>query len=188
VSDPGERLVRAAIAAGHRVSAVPGASAVLAALTASGVAGAGFSFVGFPPRAAGERRALFESLRDRREALVLFESPKRVAATLRELADTLGDRAACVARELTKLHEEYARGTLGELAERYAEGARGEVTLVIAGAPARDAAPASELVDAAIRARAAAGGSASQIARDVAHATGAPRSEVYARVVELVRG
>jgi len=187
VSDPGERLVRAAIAAGHRVSAVPGASAVLAALTASGIAGAGFSFVGFPPRKAGERRALFESLCDRREALVFFESPRRVAATLRELADALGDRPACVARELSKLHEEYARDTLRALAERYAEGARGEVTLVVEGAPVRDAAPTSELVDTAIRARAAAGGAASEIARDVAHATGAARSEVYARVVALAK-
>ena len=85
---------------------------------------------------------------------MFFESPRRVAATLRELAAALGPRRACVARELTKLHEELARGTLDALAERFADGARGEVTLVVEGAPARAAAPASELVDAAIRARA----------------------------------
>ena len=104
------------------------------------------------------------------------------AATLRELADALGARRACVARELTKLHEELARGTLDALAERFAAGARGEVTIVVEGAPARAAAADSDLVDAAIRARAAAGGSASEIARDVARATGAPRSAVYRRV------
>jgi 16S rRNA (cytidine1402-2'-O)-methyltransferase len=115
---------------------------------------------------------------------VFFESPRRVAATLRELADALGERRACVARELTKLHEELARDELGALAERFAAGARGEVTLVVEGAPARGAEPTSALVDAAIRARAAAGGSASEIARDVARATGAARSAVYARVIE----
>jgi 16S rRNA (cytidine1402-2'-O)-methyltransferase len=185
VSDPGERLVRAAIAAGHAVSAVPGASAVLAALVASGLAGDSFSFHGFPPRKAGERAELFASLRGRAEALVFFESPRRLAATLRELAGALGPRRACVARELTKLHEELSRCTLEELAERFADGARGEVTIVVERAPAVAAAPASELVDVAIRARAAAGGSASDIARDVARATGAPRSEVYARILSL---
>jgi 16S rRNA (cytidine1402-2'-O)-methyltransferase len=180
--------VRAALAAGHAVSAVPGPSAVLAALAASGLAGGPFSFIGFPPRSAGERKALFASLRDRSETLVLFESPRRLATTLRELADALGARRACVARELTKLHEELARDTLDALAERFAEGARGEVTLVVEGAPARAATAAdSEIVDAAIRARAAAGGSASEIARDVARATGAPRSAVYARVIEKIR-
>jgi 16S rRNA (cytidine1402-2'-O)-methyltransferase len=187
VSDPGERLVRAALAAGHAVCAVPGPSAVLAALVASGLATGAFSFFGFPPRKAGERAALFASLRDRDETLVLFESPRRVGATLRELADVLGARSACVARELTKRHEELARGTLPELAVRFAAGARGEVTNVVQGAPARAAAPESDLVSAAIRARAAAGGSASDIARDVARATGAPRSAIYRRVVERDR-
>jgi len=186
VSDPGERLVRAALEAGHAVCAVPGASSVLAALVASGLATSAFSFVGFPPRKPGERKALFASLRERVDTLVLFESPRRVGATLRELADALGERRACVARELTKLHEEFARGTLDALAERFADGARGEVTLVVEGAPVRAAAAESDLVGAAIRARAAAGGSASEIARDVARATGAPRSAVYRRVVERV--
>ena len=187
VSDPGERLVRAAIDAGHAVCAVPGPSAVLAALDASGLAGGAFTFLGFAPRKAGERRALFASLRDRAETLVLFESPRRLAATLSELAAALGARRACVARELTKLHEELARGTLAELAARFASGARGEVTLVVEGAPARAVEASSELVDAAIRARAAAGGSASEIARDVARATGASRSAVYERVLAIAK-
>lgn len=189
VSDPGARLVAAAADAGHAVVAVPGASAVLAALVASGLAADRFRFVGFPPRRAGERKALFASLRDAPDTLVLFESPRRLAATLRELTDALGPRRACVARELTKLHEEMARGTLDDLAARFADGARGEVTVVVEGAPpsyaggdAERALASPDLVDAAIRARAAAGGSPSDIARDVARATGAPRSAVYARV------
>jgi 16S rRNA (cytidine1402-2'-O)-methyltransferase len=188
VSDPGERLVRAALGAGHAVSAVPGPSAVLAALVASGLASGAFSFLGFPPRKAGERKALFAALHGRAETLVFFESPRRIAATLRELSEALGPRRACVARELTKLHEEHVRDHLDALAERFADGARGEVTLVVEGAPERAAASVeSEVVDAAIRARAAAGGSASEIARDVARATGAPRSAVYERVVERAK-
>ena len=188
VSDPGERLVRAALEGGFEVSAVPGASAVLAALVASGLPTASFLFAGFAPRKPGERREWLQGLRERPETLVLFESPRRVGATLRELAQELGPRRACVARELTKLHEELARGTLEALAERFEQGARGELTLVIEGAAARAAAPAGEVLDAAIRARSAAGGSASEIARDVARATGVARSEVYARVVASRRG
>ena len=187
VSDPGERLVAAALDAGHEVRSVPGASALLAALVASGLPCARFTFLGFPPRKPGERRALFEALGERPETLVLFESPRRVAATLRDLAEVLGPRRACLARELTKLHEELARDTLPALARRFAEGARGEVTLVVEGAPPREALPDSDLVDAAIRARAAAGGSPSEIARDVARATGVARDEVYERVLALVR-
>ena len=188
VSDPGERLVRAALEAGHPVSAVPGPSAVLAALAASGLGGGGFTFLGFPPRKPGERKALFASLRGHAETLVFFEAPLRLGATLRALADALGARRACVARELTKLHEELARDTLDALAARFAAGARGEVTIVVEGAPRRAAADSDlDTVDAAIRARAAAGGSASEIARDVARATGAARSAVYKRVLALVR-
>jgi 16S rRNA (cytidine1402-2'-O)-methyltransferase len=182
VSDPGERLVRSALEAGFEVSAVPGASAVLSALVASGLPAASFTFLGFPPRKPGERRALFETLRERPETLLFFESPRRLAVTLRDLAATLGPRPACVARELSKLHEELARGPLDELATRFASGARGEVTVVVAGAPGA-AAPTDELSEAAIRARAAAGGTASEIARDVARATGASRKLVYTRVV-----
>jgi len=188
VSDPGERLVRAALDAGHGVSAVPGASAVLGALVASGLPVQPFSFLGFPPRKPGERRAGFATLRGRPETLVFFESPRRLAATLRDLADTLGSRRACVARELSKLHEELARDTLEALAERFAGGARGEVTLVVEGAPAGAAAPDDALLDAAIRARAAAGGGPSEIARDVARATGAARRSVYERVLAAARG
>ncbi len=188
VSDPGERIVRAAIDAGYEVSAVPGASAVLAGLVGSGLpAASGFLFAGFPPRKTKEQRSFFESLADRPETLVFFESPRRLAGTLAALAETLGPRRACVARELTKLHEEFVRDTLDALATRFAEGARGEVTLVVEGAARRRAAASSEIVDAAIRARAAAGGSPSEIARDVARATGGKREEIYDRLVQKKR-
>ena len=184
VSDPGERLVAAALEAGHAVVPVPGASALLAALVGSGLPAARFHFAGFPPRRAGERDKLFAALAARPETLLFFESPRRLADTLAALAGALGPRRACVARELSKLHEEFVRGTLPELAERFADGARGEVTLVVAGAPARSAAATDEVLEAAIRARSAAGGSPSDIARDVARATGLARKAVYARVLE----
>ncbi len=185
VSDPGERLVAAAVEAGFEVVAVPGASALLAALAVSGLPASPFTFLGFLPRKAGPRDALLDRFRDAPETLVLFESPRRVASTLRLLAERLGPRPACLARELTKLHEEVVRGTLPELAERFAEGTRGEVTLVIGGAgpcAARD--PAG--LDAEIRARLAAGESARDIAGALA-GHGLPRREVYARVL-AVRG
>jgi len=181
VSDPGERLVREVIAAGHEVVSVPGASAALAALTASGLPCERVSFVGFLPRKAGERDTLLGSLAGRVDTLVFFESPKRLAATLEALARALGDRPACVARELTKLHEELARGTLLELRERFAEGARGEVTLVVSGAP--DAVFRDADLDAAIREGLAAGRSASELAKDLAELHGRPRRDVYSRIL-----
>ncbi len=120
VSDPGERLVAAVLEAGFEVVPIPGASAVLAALAGCGLPTERFSFLGFLPRKAGERGALLRSYVDRPETLVLFESPRRVGATLTALAEGLGDRPACVARELTKLHEEFVRGSLTELADRRA--------------------------------------------------------------------
>ena len=171
--------------AGHEVQPLPGASAPLAALVGSGLPAERFSFVGFPPRRAGERRALFEALSGRRETLIFFESPRRLGETLRDLADCLGPRRACVARELTKLHEEWARDTLPALAERFAEGARGELTLVVEGASGEAEVADDPTLEIAIRARAAAGGSPSEIARDVARATGLPRKTVYPHVERL---
>jgi 16S rRNA (cytidine1402-2'-O)-methyltransferase len=188
VSDPGERLVAAAIAAGHDVTAVPGPSALLAALCVSGLPVVPFAFLGFPPRRAGERRARFAHWRSRAETLVLFESPRRLGATLRELCEAFGgERRACVARELTKLHEEVARGTLAELAARFAAGARGEVTLVVAGAPPGAVAADAAGLDGAIRAALAAGEGAREIAARLAPGAGLSRRAVYARVLELRR-
>jgi 16S rRNA (cytidine1402-2'-O)-methyltransferase len=188
VSDPGARLVAEAIAAGHEVIALPGASAVLAALVVSGLPATPFTFVGFLPRRAGERTELLDSLRARTETLVFFESPQRIGDTLAELADTFGARRACVARELTKLHEEAARGTLAELAARFAEGARGEITLVVEGASA----VAAPLAEAALRERVAALLAKGLSPRDVADVlraeTRAPRRELYALALEMRGG
>src|SRR5262245_41028630 len=200
VSDPGARLVSAAIEAGHAVEAVPGPSAVLAAIVVSGLPTERFAFLGFLPRRAGERERLLARIRPLPETLVFFESPRRLAATLRCLAEAFGTRRACVARELTKLHEEVARGALEALAERFAGGARGEVAIVVEGAPAagreadaggRECGAAAARggdagdLDAQIRARLAAGERAREIAAALAPAAGLPRRALYARAVAL---
>lgn len=185
VSDPGERLVAAALADGHRVEPVPGASAVLAALAVAGFRNTPFTFLGFLPRRVGERRERLANLRARPETLVLFESPRRVGTTLRELAEALGaGRQACVARELTKRHEEVVRGPLASLAERFADGARGEVTLVVEGdAGSAEATAAPETVDARIRGLLAEGRSPREIAAALAPTLRLRKREVYARAV-----
>jgi 16S rRNA (cytidine1402-2'-O)-methyltransferase len=187
VSDPGERLVAAAVAAGYKVEAVPGASAVLAALVVSGLPATTFAFLGFLPRRAGECRSLLARLRPAPETLVFFESPRRLAETLRRLVAAFGPRRACVARELTKLHEEVARGTLDALAERFAGGARGEVAIVVEGCREAAVPAAAEDLDAEIRARLAAGGRPREIAAALAPEAGLPRRTLYARALALAR-
>jgi 16S rRNA (cytidine1402-2'-O)-methyltransferase len=137
VSDPGYKLVREALAEGIPVHAIPGASAVLTGLALAGLPSDRFLFAGFLPNKTGERGSFLAELKDIRATLVLFESAQRLAESLAQMADVLGDRAVAVTRELTKLHEEVRRGTLPILAKRYAEEPppRGEVTLLI-GPPA----------------------------------------------------
>jgi len=140
LSDPGYELVRAAVAAGYEVSAIPGPSAVTAALAVAGLPTDRFCFEGFLPARPRERRAALEALAHERRTLVFFEAPHRIAAALTDMAAMLGpERAAVVARELTKAHETLYRGTLRELAARAtteANFARGEITLVVRGAAA----------------------------------------------------
>jgi len=181
VSDPGERLVQAALAAGHAVVPVPGPSAVLSALVVSGLPSAPFTFLGFLPRKRGERQRLLEAFRESPATLVLFESPRRLAATLDALVEALGDRPACVARELTKLHEEVVRGNLGELRARFDTAPRGEVTLVVAGAEPQRLAGAE--LEAAVRRLVAEGAQAKAVAAALAPRAEATRSEVYALAV-----
>lgn len=136
VSDPGFRLVRAAIDAGVRVSAVPGPSAALTALSVSGIASDRFCFEGFLPRKRGDRRRALSDLAAERRTMIFFESPRRVGETLADMAEILGaERAAALCRELTKTHEEILRDTLGNLSSQVSGGVLGEVTLVVAGAP-----------------------------------------------------
>jgi 16S rRNA (cytidine1402-2'-O)-methyltransferase len=188
VSDPGERLVAAAAAAGIRVEVVPGPSAALAALVASGLPSARFTFVGFPPRDEGPRRELYGSLRGEAATLIFFEAPGRTGASLADLRDAFGrERRAAVCRELTKLHEETVRGTLAELAARYADEApRGEVTLVVAGASREDVEAAGAIdVEAEIHKQLAAGASAKEIAARLALATGKPKRQLYQLALAL---
>ncbi len=180
ISDPGARLVRAALDAGIPVSPVPGASALLAALVVSGLGAERFTFLGFLPRKGAERRAAVDEVVAMRHAAVLYEAPSRVAATLAELARAgEGGRPAVVARELTKQFEETRRGTVAELAAYYDENPpRGEVVIVIAGAEAPPSATEEEL-----RVRAAAlraeGLSAREVAAALAAELGAPRNVAY---------
>ena len=145
VSDPGYRLVVAALEAGVRVTAVPGPSAVLTALAVSGLPVDRFAFEGFLPRKAGERRRALQAVAADTRTLVFFEAPHRVGEALAAMAEVLGpDRPAAVCRELTKTYEEVLRGTLSELAERAAEGLRGEITVVVHGAEPGAAPPPTE--------------------------------------------
>ena len=152
VSDPGYRLVRAAIAAGVAVTSVPGASAVTTALAASGLPPHPFRFLGFLPRTAAARRAAFEVLAGDDATLVAFEAPRRLTDALRDALAALGDRPACLARNLTKPHERYQRGPLSELIgtleEEEDDAVRGEVTLVIGGATVRSGAVVEAEADA----------------------------------------
>jgi len=177
ISDPGERLVRAALDAGHEVTTVPGPAALVAALVVSGLSTARFVFEGFLPRSGRARAERLAELATERRTIVLYEAPHRVARTMTDLAAALGaDRRVSVARELTKLHETVVHGTLGDviLGEP-----RGEYVLVVAGAPAEDAAPDDDTVRAALRAELAAGRSRRDAAAAVARRLGVARRVAY---------
>jgi 16S rRNA (cytidine1402-2'-O)-methyltransferase len=186
ISDPGYRLVRAAIEAGHAATAAPGPSSALMALTVAGLPTDRFFFEGFLPAKEAARRARIGELARIPATLVLFESGPRLAATLADLATGLGARAATVARELTKLHEEVRRADLETLAADYAGGAetRGEIVIVIA--PPADARPSAGEIDALLQA-ALARTSLKEAVAEVASATGEPRRAVYSRALELAK-
>jgi 16S rRNA (cytidine1402-2'-O)-methyltransferase len=137
VSDPGFKLVRAAIEEGVSVHVLPGASAVLAGLALSGLPSDRFLFAGFLSSKTGERRTALEELKSERATLIFFESGPRLAACLKDMAEILGPRSVAVAREITKLHEEVRRGSLADLAQAYEQerAPKGEVTLLVSGAP-----------------------------------------------------
>jgi 16S rRNA (cytidine1402-2'-O)-methyltransferase len=186
ISDPGERLVRSAVDAGHVVEVVPGPSAAVAALVASGLPTGRYAFEGFLPRKGSGRTArLAEVAADRRTTL-LYEAPHRLVRTLADLAAACGDeRSVAVGRELTKLHEEVWRGSLGEAVEWVAQREpRGEVVIVLDGAPAPDAADAAA-VEAAVRARLEEGASPRDAAASVAAALGVPKRQAYDTAVRL---
>lgn len=188
VSDPGSYAIAAAITAGARVEVVAGPSAALAALIGSGLPTDRFTFLGFPPREPGARRALFGTLRAEPATMIFYEAPDRVGATLADAADAFGgDRRASLGRELTKLYEEHVRGTTGELAARYAVAPpRGECTLVIAGSTG--AAAEIEIdVEAELRALLASGLGPKDAAARLVVKTGKPRRVLYQLALSLQR-
>ncbi len=194
LSDPGERLVAAAVEDGAQVAPVPGPSAILAALAVSGLPCVPFTFRGFAPRKAGARARALEAIIDAAETTVLFESPGRLAALLAELDERLrarpdaGERRVAVCRELTKLHEEIFRGTAAEAARRFGERTpRGEVTVVVEGRRGRRRVDPAEL-DSLARQALAAGLAPTAAAREVAARSGATRSEAYDAVRGAGRG
>jgi 16S rRNA (cytidine1402-2'-O)-methyltransferase len=180
ISDPGARLVTAALDAGVPVTVLPGPSAVETALVASGLAADRYLFVGFLPRAARAREALWAELARSLDPVVAFESPRRLPASLASLAAALPERPVAVCRELTKRYEEVVRGTAGEVAARFLEPAKGEITLVVGGVGDAELEPQSggEAVQ-AVAELVAAGVARRQAAELVARLTGMPRNELY---------
>lgn len=186
VSDPGAALVERAIEEGIRVEPIPGPSAVLAAITVAGFPAPTFAFAGFLPRKGEERREALEKVRASTDAVVIFESPKRIRETLTDLEPVLGARRVAVARELTKVHEEVLRGTAAEVRARLAEEVRGEITVVIEGAaPTRRDRELPPWADAFVEMLRADGARTRTLADALALATGISKSDAYAHVLSL---
>jgi 16S rRNA (cytidine1402-2'-O)-methyltransferase len=185
VSDPGHRLVQEAIAAGIKVVPIPGASAPLAALSVSGLPTDAFFFAGFLSARDGQRRARLEALKAVPGTLVFFESPRRLAETLPAMADILGDRPAAICRELTKTFEEVRRGALGALADHYKQAGapRGEIVICV-GPPAAPELPSEAETDRLLLSLADELG-ASKAAAEAARMTGAKKSDLYRRLMEI---
>jgi 16S rRNA (cytidine1402-2'-O)-methyltransferase len=184
VADPGFRLAEAAIAEGYMVSTAPGASALLAALAVAGLPTDRFLFAGFAPPKSAARKTFLAEFAAVPATLVFYESPRRLAKALADMAQVLGDRPAAVCRELTKKFEEVRRGSLDELARAYPDPPKGEIVVVV-GPPAAVQADATD-VDTALRS-ALAHGSVRDAAQAVAEDLGIPRKQAYARALELAR-
>jgi len=185
ISDPGEGLVKAALAAGIDVAVLPGPSAALAALALSGLPAEPFLFLGFPPAKANDRRRYLAQFVSVPATLVLFEAPHRLSQSLAEMAELFGPRPAAVARELTKLHEEVRRGRLDDLARHYGETGqpKGEIVVVI-GPPAEEG--RKEVIDLdAVLVRALENRSLRDAVEEAAILTGRPRREIYVRALAL---
>lgn len=188
ISDPGARLVAAVRAGGRTVVPIPGPSAVAAALSAAGLPADRYLFLGFPARKGRDRRAELARAAAELWTVVFYEAPPRLTALLRDLAEVCGpERQAVVARELTKIHEEFRAGTLGELTAWYEEHPpKGEITLVLAGAPAgSDTPPDLELISAEAAALLAGGLSRKDVVRQLTESSGLGRNDVYRLVMEL---
>jgi 16S rRNA (cytidine1402-2'-O)-methyltransferase len=182
ISDPGYELVREAIHADVPVEVIPGPSALISALVVSGLPTDHFAFEGFLPARKEKRKKALQALSGETRTMIFYESPQRVGAFLAEAAEILGDRRACLVRELTKIHEEIFRGTLAELAEEIARRGTvlGEITLVVAGAQKTVEMSVEEIVRAALE---DASGSSRDLAREIADRTGLSRKEVYGEIL-----
>lgn len=187
ISDPGYRLVSAAAAAGLRIVPVPGATAAAAALSASGLPTDAFVFVGFLPRKAGKRLTQIKALASEARTVILYESPQRIVALVAELRQTLGDRQAVLARELTKIHEEFIRDRLSGILEalQARPEVKGECTLLLSGAEPQESLPWDEAREDIRRALASPAGGLSELARELAHTHGLPRKAVYAEAMRI---
>jgi 16S rRNA (cytidine1402-2'-O)-methyltransferase len=184
LSDPGEHLVRAAVEAGHRVSAVPGPAASVMALVISGLPGARHVFEGFLPRAGRQRAERLQEIAGERRTTVIYEAPHRIERTLRDLTEVCGpDRPVAVARELTKLYENVLRGTLGDVEVGTP---RGEYVIVLGGAPADNRPPDANTIRTAVQAELERGSSTRDAAVAVARRLGVAKREVYALAIDTI--
>ena len=186
LNDPGFELVCAALDAGHTVSPIPGPSAPVAALVASGLPTDAFLYLGYLPRKAADRRRILDEIAKFRYTLVFLETPHRLLSALADLKETLGDRQIAAARELTKFHEEIYRGKISEAAVHFSQSLpRGEFTLVVAGAPHKSDLWLPEQVESAIKDGLARGESPSQNAKEIASQSGWNRRDVYNLIMEI---
>jgi 16S rRNA (cytidine1402-2'-O)-methyltransferase len=186
VSDPGAQLVRAVVLAGFEVSPLPGPSAITALLSVSGLPADSFVFDGFLPHRGGERRRRLRELARERRTVVVFETPHRIHATLRDVTDVLGEREIVLGRELTKLHETVLRGSASEVAARLGEPVRGEIVLALAPADGDVAGAGDERILRTWRAAlAGASGDRRAALRRAARELGIARAELHRRLVEL---
>lgn len=189
ISDPGFRLVEGAVARNITVSPVPGVSAAIAALSVSGLPTDSFVFVGFLPRKKGRRIEQLESLRDVPRTLIFYESPKRITGLMGDLLAVMGDRSAALGREITKLHEEFLRGRLSELAAllENRQDLKGECTLVVSGSPPGSATSAADLSEKLTNRLKQKKVILSELVRQVVRETGLPRKVVYGTALEIKR-
>lgn len=187
ISDPGHFLVREAISQGVSIVPVPGASAVIAALSVSGLPTDSFVFVGFVPRKAGKRKALLDQLKDEPRTLIFYESPQRLLGLMRELLTVMGDRRAVTARELTKLHEQILRGPLSQMVQAMSAGPplKGECTLLVAGCEMERSIDRASLQKHLRRLHEAQEGSLSDLVKEVARESGLPKRVVYEEALKM---
>jgi 16S rRNA (cytidine1402-2'-O)-methyltransferase len=185
INDPGYELVRAAIASGFDVRPIPGASAPLAALTASGLPTDSFLYLGYLPHKAGERRTRLQGVANQPHTLIFLESPHRITDTLEHMLTELGDRQICVAREMTKMFEEFWRGQVSGALEHFnSQPARGEFTLVVGGAEKRAYRWTDAEMETAIRSGLEAGESPSRLSKRLAKESGWSKRDVYDHIIK----